>query len=114
MEGADVDRGMPYKEKTSFGKPDAQKTIVQSSTLLIYLLVRGVSLQQLNQGGRLETSALGRASFLQKLTHLRFAQDLIRSTDVDQDLIERIYSDGSITRLYSLDHLPFESMRCFS
>jgi hypothetical protein len=85
------------------------------TTLLIYFLVRSASkLQQLYQGGRLETTAVDSASFVQKLTHFGFAQELITSPNVGQDIVERIYSDGSITRLHSLDHLVLESMRCFS
>jgi hypothetical protein len=104
-----------YKMEGAAACSTPRKILQTDKSLLIYLLVRSdTSLQQLHHGGRLDGSTLGSASFAQKLTQLGFAQDLIRSTDVDQHVVERIYLDGSINRLYSLDHLLLESLGCFS
>jgi hypothetical protein len=59
-----------------------------------------ITLHQLHHGGHLNRSALG-ASLNQKFMHFGVAQNLIRSTNVNQDLVERI-------------NLELEALWCFS
>jgi hypothetical protein len=96
---------------STFDMPATQKS--ESYAQCLYSCMVSISLNQLHHGGHLDRSALG-ASLMQKLTHIGFAQELIRSTNVNQDLVERINLDGSISRLRSLDHVPLEVPWCFS